>query len=35
MVYLLLWLEGWTVNHKRMQRLWREEGQQRPTYPQE
>jgi putative transposase len=35
MVYLLLWLEGWTVNHKRMQRLWREESQQRPTYPQE
>jgi putative transposase len=23
-------LEGWTVNHKRVQRLWREEGLQRP-----
>jgi putative transposase len=23
-------LEGWTVNHKRVQRIWREEGLQRP-----
>jgi len=23
--------EGWTVNHKRVHRLWREEGLQRPT----
>jgi transposase InsO family protein len=26
----LLRREGWTVNHKRVQRLWREEGLQRP-----
>jgi transposase InsO family protein len=27
----LLRQEGWTVNHKRVKRLWREEGLQRPT----
>jgi len=27
----LLRREGWSVNHKRVQRLWREEGLQRPT----
>jgi transposase InsO family protein len=27
---LLLRREGWSVNHKRVQRLWREEGLQRP-----
>jgi len=31
MVYRLLRQEDWTVNHKRVQRLWREEGLQRPT----
>jgi putative transposase len=31
MAYRLRRLEGWTVNHKRVQRLWREEGLQRPT----
>ena len=31
MAYRLLRREGWTVNHKRVQRLWREEGLQRPT----
>jgi putative transposase len=31
MAYRLLKREGWTVNHKRVQRLWREEGLQRPT----
>ena len=31
MAYRLLRREGWTVNHKRGQRLWREEGLQRPT----
>jgi putative transposase len=31
MAYRLLRREGWTVNHKRVQRLWREEGMQRPT----
>ena len=31
MAYLLLRREGLTVNQKRMQRLWREEGLQRPT----
>ena len=30
MAYRLLSREGWTVNHKRVQRLWREEGLQRP-----
>jgi len=30
MAYRLLRREGWTVNHKRVQRLWREEGLQRP-----
>jgi hypothetical protein len=28
--YTRLRLEGWTVNHKRVQRIWREEGLQRP-----
>jgi transposase InsO family protein len=31
MAYRLLRREGWTVNHKRVQRIWREEGLQRPT----
>ena len=31
MAYRLLRREGWTVNHKRVQRLWREEGLKRPT----
>ena len=31
MTYRLLRREGWTVNHKRVHRLWREEGLQRPT----
>ncbi len=31
MAYRLLWREGWTVNHKQVQRIWREEGLQRPT----
>jgi hypothetical protein len=31
MAYRLLRREGWLVNHKRVQRLWREEGLQRPT----
>ncbi len=31
MAYRLVRREGWTVNHKRVQRLWREEGLQRPT----
>jgi len=31
MAYRLLRREGWTVNHKRVQRLWQEEGLQRPT----
>ena len=30
MAYRLLRREGWTVNHKRVQRIWREEGLQRP-----
>ena len=30
MAYRLLRREGWTVNHKRVLRLWREEGLQRP-----
>jgi putative transposase len=29
--YRLLRREGWSVNHKRVQRLWREEGLQPPT----
>ena len=29
LVYRRLRLEGWTVNHKRLQRIWREEGLQR------
>ena len=32
MAYRLLRREGWTVNHKRVQRLWREEGLRRPTH---
>ncbi len=31
MAYRLLRREGWLVNHKRIHRLWREEGLQRPT----
>ena len=31
MAYRLLRRTGWTVNHKRLQRLWRVEGLQRPT----
>jgi putative transposase len=31
MVYRLRQREGWTVHHKCVQRLWREEGLQRPT----
>ena len=31
MAYRLLRREGWLVNHKRVHRLWREEGLQRPT----
>ncbi len=31
MAYCLLRREGWLVNHKRVHRLWREEGLQRPT----
>ncbi|QNG26576.1 IS3 family transposase [Synechococcus sp. HK01-R] len=31
MAYRLLRREGWTVNYKRVQRLWREEGLERPT----
>jgi transposase InsO family protein len=27
LVYRRLRLEGWSVNHKRVQRIWREEGQ--------
>jgi len=30
LVYRKLRLEGWSVNHKRVQRIWREEGLQRP-----
>ncbi len=30
LVYRRLRLEGWTVNHKRVQRIWREEGLHRP-----
>jgi putative transposase len=30
LVYRRLRIEGWSVNHKRVQRLWREEGLQRP-----
>jgi putative transposase len=33
MAYRMLRREAWTVNHKRVQRLWREEGLQRPTLP--
>jgi len=31
MAYRLLRREGWTVNHKRVQQFWREEGLQLPT----
>ena len=31
MAYHLLLREGWTVNHKRVQRLWHQERLQRPT----
>ena len=31
MAYRLLRREGWRANQKRVQRLWREEGLQRPT----
>ena len=31
LAHRLLRREGWTVNHKRVHRLWREEGLQRPT----
>ena len=31
MAYRLQRREGWTINHNRVQRLWREEGLQRPT----
>jgi hypothetical protein len=30
MVYRRLRVAGWNVNHKRVQRIWREEGLQRP-----
>jgi putative transposase len=30
LVYLRLRLEAWRVNHKRVQRIWREEELQRP-----
>ena len=30
LAYRRLRLKGWTVNHKRVQRIWREEGLQRP-----
>ncbi len=30
LVYRRLRLEGWSVNHKRVQRIWREDGLQRP-----
>jgi len=30
LVYRRLWLGGWSVNHKRVQRIWREEGLERP-----
>ena len=29
-VYRRLQLDGWSVNHKRVQRIWREDGLQRP-----
>ncbi len=32
MGYRLMRREGWSVDHKRVQRLWREEGLQRPTH---
>jgi class 3 adenylate cyclase len=31
LVYRRLRIEGWSVNHKRVQRIWREEGLQRAT----
>jgi deoxyribodipyrimidine photolyase len=30
LVYRRLCLDGWSINHKRVQRIWREEGLQRP-----
>ena len=30
LVYRRLRLDGWSINHKRVQRIWREEGLQRP-----
>ena len=30
LVYRRLRLDGWNVNHKRVQRIWRQEGLQRP-----
>ncbi len=30
MLYRRLRLDGWSVNYKRVQRIWREEGLQRP-----
>lgn len=30
LVYRRLRVEGWEVNHKRVQQIWREEGLQRP-----
>ena len=32
LVYRRLRLDGWSVNHKRVQRIWREEGLQRPLH---
>ena len=29
-IYELLRIEGWTINHKKIERLWREEGLQLP-----
>ncbi len=31
MAYRLLRRQGWSVNHKRVQRIWQEEDLQRPT----
>jgi transposase InsO family protein len=33
LVYRRLRLDGWSVNHKRVQRIWREEGLQRSLLP--
>ncbi len=35
MIAELLRTEGWHVNHKKVERLWREEGLQLPAPPQE